>query len=42
MATVTTTFFYITDTRATDRSVQATWVRPPVTSSLTQPWRWVK
>ncbi len=42
MASVTTTFFYITDTRATDRSAQPTWTKPPVTSSLAQPWRWVR
>ncbi len=42
MATVTTTYFFITDTRATDRSQAATWTKPPVSSSLVQSWRWAK
>jgi hypothetical protein len=41
MATVTTTYFFITDTRATDRSTSQTWSRPPVTSSHPAPWKWV-
>jgi hypothetical protein len=40
MATVTTTFFFITDTRATDRSVSQTWSPPPATSSQPGSWQW--
>lgn len=40
-ASVTTTFFFITDTHATDRTVEQIWSKPPVTSSLPQAWRWV-
>lgn len=40
MHSVTTTWFFMTDARATDRSVTPTWTLPPVTSSQPQPFKY--
>jgi hypothetical protein len=40
MATVSTTYFFISDLRSIDRSVAPAWSRLKETSSLAQAWRW--
>jgi hypothetical protein len=40
MATVSTTYFFITDLRSIDRSVAPAWSPPRETSSLAQAWKW--
>lgn len=42
MATATFTYFYMTDTRGTDRSVPQEWTRPPVSSSQPATFVWTR
>jgi hypothetical protein len=40
MATVTTTYFFMTDDRATDRTQAPGWRRPQESSSTLAAWKW--
>ena len=40
MATVTTTYFFIADNRAVDRTQALRWTPPEASSSNHEGWRW--
>jgi hypothetical protein len=41
MATVTTTYFFLSDQASTDRSVAPSWTKPQASSSQAQSWKFV-